>query len=113
VSDAEPKLLVVDDIDDNRFALTRRLARQGYLNVATASDGPAALIEQGRDGLLVPLTRESDGAAEALADAMQRIAGDAELRARLAQGGRAAYEASFTEAAIVGRYRAFFDEVAG
>ena len=81
--------------------------------VATASDGPAALIEEGRDGLLVPLMGRPEGGAEALADAMQRIAGDAELRARLAQGGRAAYEASFTEAAVVGRYRAFFDEVAG
>ena len=43
MSHAEPALLVVDDIDDNRFALTRRLARQGYLNVATASDGAQAL----------------------------------------------------------------------
>jgi signal transduction histidine kinase/DNA-binding response OmpR family regulator len=43
VSSIEPKLLVVDDIDDNRFALTRRLARQGYLNVSTASDGRQAL----------------------------------------------------------------------
>jgi glycosyltransferase involved in cell wall biosynthesis len=81
--------------------------------VATASDGPAGLIEEGSDGLLVPLTGEAGGAAEALADAMQRLAGDAGLRARLAEGGRAAYEASFTEAVVVGRYRAFFDEVAG
>jgi GAF domain-containing protein/CheY-like chemotaxis protein len=34
---------VVDDIDDNRFALSRRLARQGYLNVTTAVDGRQAL----------------------------------------------------------------------
>jgi GAF domain-containing protein/CheY-like chemotaxis protein len=40
---ADAALLVVDDIDDNRFALTRRLARQGYLNVATAVDGEQAL----------------------------------------------------------------------
>jgi glycosyltransferase involved in cell wall biosynthesis len=81
--------------------------------VATASDGPAALIEDGRSGLLVPLPEEPGGGAETLADAMQQITGDAALRARLAQGGRAAYEASFTEAAVVGRYRAFFDAVAG
>jgi glycosyltransferase involved in cell wall biosynthesis len=80
--------------------------------VATASDGPAVLIEHDRSGLLVPLPEEAGGAA-AFADAMQRIASDAALRARLAQGGRAAYEQSFTEAAVVGRYRAFFDEVAG
>ena len=43
MSETEPALLVVDDIDDNRFALTRRLAREGYTNLATASDGVAAL----------------------------------------------------------------------
>jgi two-component system, NtrC family, sensor kinase len=43
LTNADAALLVVDDIDDNRFALTRRLARQGYLNVTTASDGRQAL----------------------------------------------------------------------
>ncbi len=43
MTDAEPALLVVDDIDDNRFALTRRLAREGYRNLATAVDGEQAL----------------------------------------------------------------------
>ena len=43
VSDCDAALLVVDDIEDNRFALTRRLARQGYLNVTTAADGRQAL----------------------------------------------------------------------
>jgi GAF domain-containing protein/CheY-like chemotaxis protein len=43
MSEADAALLVVDDIDDNRFALTRRLARQGYLNVTTAGDGRQAL----------------------------------------------------------------------
>ncbi len=43
MSDGDAALLVVDDIDDNRFALTRRLARQGYLNVTTAADGRQAL----------------------------------------------------------------------
>ena len=43
VSDSDAALLVVDDIEDNRFALSRRLARQGYLNVTTAADGRQAL----------------------------------------------------------------------
>ena len=85
----------------------------GLSVVATASDGPAALIEDGESGLLVPLPEELGDGAVALAGAMQQLAGEAELRAGVAQGGRAAYEASFTEAAVVGRYRAFFDEVAG
>ena len=40
---AEAALLVVDDNEDNRYALTRRLAREGYGNVATAVDGRQAL----------------------------------------------------------------------
>ena len=43
MSGSDAALLVVDDIDDNRFALSRRLARQGYLNVMTAVDGRQAL----------------------------------------------------------------------
>ena len=43
MSNARPALLIVDDIEDNRFALTRRLARQGYLNITTATDGQEAL----------------------------------------------------------------------
>ena len=43
MSGTEPALLVVDDVEDNRFALSRRLARHGYLNVTTAADGRQAL----------------------------------------------------------------------
>jgi GAF domain-containing protein len=43
MSETDAALLVVDDIEDNRFALSRRLARQGYLNVTTAADGRHAL----------------------------------------------------------------------
>ena len=40
---AEPALLVVDDNEDNRYTLTRRLKRQGYDNVAVAANGREAL----------------------------------------------------------------------
>jgi PleD family two-component response regulator len=43
VSNCDAALLVVDDVEDNRFALSRRLARQDYLNVTTAADGRQAL----------------------------------------------------------------------
>jgi GAF domain-containing protein len=43
MSNSEAALLAVDDVEDNRFALSRRLARQGYLNVTTAADGRQAL----------------------------------------------------------------------
>jgi len=43
VSAPDAALLVVDDDENNRYTLTRQLARAGYANVATAVDGPEAL----------------------------------------------------------------------
>lgn len=40
---ARVALLVVDDNEDNRYTLTRRLAREGYANLVTAHDGRQAL----------------------------------------------------------------------
>jgi glycosyltransferase involved in cell wall biosynthesis len=80
--------------------------------VATAADGPAALIEDEVSGLLVPLSGQPGGGAEALAAAIGRLCRDSALRRRLGQGGRRAYEAEFTEEAVVARYRGFFDRLA-
>jgi len=43
VSAADALLLIVDDNEDNRYTLTRRLNREGYLNLATATNGHEAL----------------------------------------------------------------------
>jgi adenylate cyclase len=43
VSIADAALLVVDDNEDNRYTLTRRLGREGYANIATATNGREAL----------------------------------------------------------------------
>ncbi len=79
--------------------------------IATASDGPAALIEDEDNGLLVPLPGQPGGGPAALAAAIERLSRSPELRRQLGQGGRRAYEAEFTEAAVVARYRAFFDRL--
>lgn len=39
----DASLLVVDDNDDNRYTLTRRLKREGYGNISTANNGLQAL----------------------------------------------------------------------
>ena len=39
----EAALLVVDDNEDNRYTLTRRLNREGYKNLTTANNGRDAL----------------------------------------------------------------------
>ena len=38
-----PLLLVVDDNEDNRYTLARRLTREGYANLATVANGREAL----------------------------------------------------------------------
>jgi len=43
VSAGGPALLVVDDNEDNRYTLTRRLTREGYTNLSTATNGREAL----------------------------------------------------------------------
>jgi glycosyltransferase involved in cell wall biosynthesis len=58
--------------------------------VATAVGGIPELVEHGVGGLLVP-----PGRADRLAGALERLAGDAELRDRLAGAGRARVEEGF------------------
>ncbi|MBT5416297.1 MAG: glycosyltransferase [Rhodospirillaceae bacterium] len=74
--------------------------------VATRSAGPAALIADGSTGLLVDIDDPSG-----LSAALARVLESADLRAGLVAGGRAAYEAEFTEAAVVARYLDFFDRI--
>lgn len=76
--------------------------------IATASAGPASLIRDGETGLLAPVDDP-----QALAGQIRRAMNDPDLRRRLAQAGRLAYEASFTEQAVVAQYRQFFDRIAG
>ena len=59
--------------------------------VSTSISGIPELIESGKEGLLVP---EKDAAA--LADAIEKLAGDPELRAWLGSAGRRKVEQSFT-----------------
>lgn len=80
---------------------------QGVPVVAAASDGPGALIKDGENGLLVAVED-----AKGLAAATLRVLADPALAARLKAGGRLAYEADYTEAAVVARYLEFFEKVA-
>jgi glycosyltransferase involved in cell wall biosynthesis len=73
--------------------------------VAARSQGPAALIEEGRDGLLI----EIDDAA-GLADSVRMLLADAALRKRLAERGRKRVAAEFSEAAVVGQWKALFSD---
>lgn len=71
--------------------------------VAAASQGPAALIEDGEDGLLVPVDD-----ADALAQSIRRLLDDPMLRIRLVQQGGERVETEFSEAAVVAQWRQLF-----
>ena len=71
--------------------------------VAAESQGPKALIQDGRDGLLVPVDD-----VEALAAGVRRLLDDAEVRARFAAAGLKRVEAEFSEAAVVGQWKSLF-----
>ena len=76
--------------------------------IAAASAGPAALIENDETGPVVAVDDK-----RVLAAAIGRLAGDAALSARLAEGGRTAFEAEFGKDVVLARYLEFFAKVTG
>ena len=74
--------------------------------VATSSQGPSALVEDGETGLMVPVDD-----AQSLATAIAQIIDEPDLAETLVSKGRVAYEADFTEAAVVFRYLEFFESI--
>ena len=73
--------------------------------VAAASQGPTALIEDGRDGLLVPI--DDPGA---LADGGRQLLADRGRAAQLAQRGRGRVAAEFSQAAVVAQWKTLFSD---
>ena len=73
--------------------------------VAAASQGPAGLIQDGADGLLVPIDD-----APALAQAIRRLLNDRAFATSLAQAGSRRVAADFSETAVVAQWRRLFAE---
>jgi glycosyltransferase involved in cell wall biosynthesis len=71
--------------------------------VAAASQGPSALIEDGKDGLLAPIDDP-----EALAEATAQLLADKGLRERLARRGARRVELEFSESAVVAQWTTLF-----
>jgi glycosyltransferase involved in cell wall biosynthesis len=76
--------------------------------VAAASAGPAGVITDEKDALLVPIED-----ADALASAINRVLGDPGLAASLVANGRAKFDANFTQTAVIRRYLDFFERIKG
>jgi len=76
--------------------------------IATASEGPAFLMEDGKTGLLVP---NEDAAA--LSNAIRKLRGDPALMEHLAVTGRVRYEDAFTEEQVVRQYLDLFERLIG
>ena len=76
--------------------------------VATATDGALENVRDGADALVVPVDD-----ADAMADAMARLAADKNLAGTLASGAYAAYQAKFTRDAVIRNWFGFLAEAAG
>lgn len=74
--------------------------------VATVAAGPASLITDQENGLLVPIEE-----APALAKAISSILEDRRRAAALVEAGFAAYSAGYTEQSVVAQYCDFFRQV--
>ncbi|HET8727892.1 MAG TPA: glycosyltransferase [Alphaproteobacteria bacterium] len=74
--------------------------------VAAASEGPAGLIRDGRNGLLVPVDD-----AQALAKAMSAVVASPDLTAELVESAWDDYQETFTRPKVVGRYMEFIESV--
>lgn len=75
--------------------------------IAAASAGPASLIEDGVSGRLVPVED-----AGALAAAVRETLHSADAGRDLAAAGFESLQRNFSKAAVVARYRDFFDRIA-
>ena len=76
--------------------------------VATRIAGMDEVVKNGENGLLVPPCD-----AEALAEALETLLRDADLRARMGHSGRAFVERHFEQTACMSRVEAFFETVGG
>jgi adenylate cyclase len=79
MSGGAPAILVVDDNEDNRYTLVRRLKREGYEAVSEAADGRQALdmlAERGFDLVLLDIMMPGMNGYEVL----EQIRTDMELR---------------------------------
>lgn len=92
---------------------TRVIPNKAYQALAcgtalVTADTPAAreLLTSGENALLVPA-----GDPEALADTVQRLAGDPGLRRRIGAGGRATYVAQASEEVLGERWRTLLHEL--
>jgi glycosyltransferase involved in cell wall biosynthesis len=78
----------------------------GVVPVVTAVGGNTELVQSdgpARNGLLIPA-----GSAESLADALRQLAGDADLRTRLAAAAQATVRERFSDKVMMARYVALY-----
>ena len=76
--------------------------------ISTASNGGRELIEDGVNGLLVPVDD-----ADAMADALRQVIGDSALATRLAAGGRRHWERHLSPRRVTADWIDFLEKVAG
>ena len=74
--------------------------------IVSNADGPRQFVRDGEDGLMVPIDD-----VQALTAALQRLAADKDLQARLTENGHRRYQQEFTREKTVAAYLDFYREI--
>ncbi len=98
-------LVNISDSEGFGIVLIEAMAA-GVPVVASGRGGPAEIVEHERSGLLVASDEPCD-----LAAALRRLAGDAELRERLATAGRDVFRQHFTVAHMADTFAASMEQL--
>lgn len=98
-------VVVLPSYHEGASRVLQEAAATGLPLVATDIAGCRTAVQHGRNGLLVPV-----GDTTALADAIGRLASDAELRQGYGSRSREIAEAEFSEAAVVDQYLHVYDQ---
>jgi glycosyltransferase involved in cell wall biosynthesis len=91
-------LVNASDPEPFGIVLLEGMAR-GVAVVAVDSGGPGEFIDDGLTGVLA-----RSGEPDALADALEVLLGDADLRARIGRAGRESFLRDFTDQALQRRF---------
>ena len=78
----------------------------GVASIATRVGGVPEIVEPGQSSLLVPA-----GDAQAIASALEQLAGDPELRRRLGSAARERVEAELTNDRMIARHEALYERL--
>lgn len=105
---AAADVCVFPSSDDSFGAVIIEAWAAGRPLVAAAAQGPSTYVQNGKNGVLVPVNDP-----QSLAAGIRAVIDDADLRTVLVEGGRRSFAGSFTKDIYVAQMLSFYERLAG